>query len=123
MTKNSKTRKWIISSVVLLLLIVSMTISDRYYSKLEKEFPVLEKDELVEGIITRFKNHFEYTYLEIDSNTKRLIRPTRANDTDLIEFHDFIKVGDKFLHRKSDNRIYVFRQDEKYEFPLISQPN
>ena len=123
MNLKSQNRKWIITSVVVIILIVTMTISDIYYSKLEKEFPLLDKNELVEGTITTFKSHFEYTYLEIDSNTKRLIRPTIPDKIDLKEFYNFIEIGDIFLHKKSANKVLVYRQNKEYEFLLVSQRN
>ena len=103
--------------------IVTMTISDNYYSKLEKEFPLLSENELIEGTITSFKSHFGYTYVEIDSNTKRLIRPTNVGESKATEFHHFIEVGDKFLHRKSDNKIFIYRQHKTFEFLLVDKYN
>jgi len=118
---SSKKRNWIIASVALMT--VTMTISDSYYSKLEKEFPLLSENELTEGSITSFKSHFGYTYVEIGSNTKRLIRPTNVSKAGSMEFHDFIQIGDKFLHRKSDHKVVVYRQNLAFEFLLVNQYN
>lgn len=108
----------IISSLIIIGILITMSISDVYYTNLEKKFPLLSKNESINGKITNLKTHFDYSYLEIDLNTKKLIRPTKNEKYNPCDFNEFISVGDSFVHEEFSNEIKVIRNNTTYTFNL-----
>lgn len=113
----------IATGITVSVIMAFMISSDIYYSKLEKEYPLLAPNEQINGTITSFKDHFDYTYIEIDSSVKRLIRPTNNNDYEPTNFSDFISNGDKIVHDKWSSKIVIVKNDVSYRFELMETFN
>ena len=103
-----------------LALIATMFISDIYYTKLEKEYPLLVKKDNVYGKITSNKDHFNYTYIEVDNKIKRLIRPIKNDNYSPAVFSDFILNGDVIKYEINKNQIEIIRAENTYFFNLDS---
>ena len=99
-------------------LLILMTISDNYYSKLERDYPLLNRLEQINGIIANHKDHFDYTYIELNSSEKRLIMPTENMDYSPSKFSDFIALGDEVIYEKQFDKIQIIRDNKSYFFKL-----
>lgn len=113
----------IVTILIISAIIITMTISDIYYTKLENEYPLLSSNEQINGILTSFKDHHNYAYIEVDSSIKRLIRPTNNTDYNPSNFTDFIAIGDKIIHEKWSTKIEIVKNDKSYNFDLFESKN
>ena len=112
-----------VSILIISAISITMFISDNYYSNLENEYPLLTNNEQINVIITSFKDHHNYTYIEVDFSIKRLIRPTNNTDYNPPSFNDFIAIGDKIIHEKWSKRIEIVKNNKSYNFDLIETYN
>jgi hypothetical protein len=108
----------IITAVLIGALIIMMAQSDIYYSKLERDYPLLSSLEQLDGIIINYKDHFEHTYIEINTGVKRHIRPTENHDYSPSKFSDFIALSDRIIFENSADQIQLIRDNRSYYFKL-----
>lgn len=115
MKKRTKIRLLVLTPIILALL-VSMTISDAYYSDMEAQYPILEKTSQLEGKVTGITVHHKYTYLELNAQTKVLVPPSFLKNDDPAYFHKIISIGDNFIHEKNSEEVSVQKGDERLSF-------
>ncbi|MEM7369071.1 MAG: hypothetical protein AAF587_10770 [Bacteroidota bacterium] len=111
-------RKTIIVLVLASLLLITMTISDIYYSGLERDYPFLAEYEQIDGTITAMKVHHKYSFIEIDSSLKRAIVPTYNPANDPYYFHEFVTEGDRFVYKEWSRQIEIIRDGEIFLFDM-----
>lgn len=109
----------IITGALIGALLITMTISDIYYSKLERDYPLLISSEQTNGTILKHKEHFDYTYIELNSSERRLIRPTENLHYTPSKFSDFIAEGDQMIYEKQSGKIQIIRDNYSYYFEFI----
>ena len=102
---------WIIGGLLGTLLLV-MTISDIYYSDLTEKYPVLRKDEFIEGKVTGLKVHHRHTYIELDFEERRNIPPSYLVGPKTDYLHKMAEVGDNFIHAAKSTNITLHRDDK-----------
>lgn len=117
--KKIKTKKWLLLGAVVIALLITMTISDNYYSNLNENYPLLQKEEPLSGKITGIKIHHKYTFVELDSSTKRLITPSFLMNKTPTYLHKTIAIGDYLIHEAHSDQLSVLKDDENYNF-LVS---
>lgn len=108
----------LIALVLVSLLLITMTISDIYYSGLERDYPFLTEYEYIDGTITAMKVHHKYSFIEIDSSMKRAISPTYNPAYDPYYFHELAAEGDRLIHKKWSHQIELIREGTSYLFSL-----
>jgi 3-isopropylmalate dehydratase small subunit len=111
-----KKSKLLIVSFSIALLLIAMTFSDIYYSNLNKEYPLLSNLESFEGKVTDLKIHFGYTYIELDSQKRALIRPSNLKNEPKEKFHQLVKEGDFILFSDSRNEFTLKQMDKDFRF-------
>jgi heme/copper-type cytochrome/quinol oxidase subunit 2 len=109
-------KKLLIGMPIILLLLVTMTISDNYYSDLEEQYPILEKTEQMEGKVTGLIIHHKYIYLELDGQTKRLVPPSLLKNADRSYLHKAITIGDHFMHAPNSEEVALRKDDDHLRF-------
>lgn len=117
--KKIKTKKWLLLGAVVIALLITMTISDNYYSNLNENYPLLQKEELLSGKITDIKIHHKYTFIELDSSTKRLITPSFLMNKKTAYLHKTIAIGDYLVYEGHSDKITLLKDNESYNF-LVS---
>ncbi len=110
----------IITGVLIVGLLTAMTYSDIYYSKLERNYPLLTRLEQIEGTIVDHKDHFDYTYIVLNTSVKRLIMPTENSAYSPSKFSDFISEGDQVIYQQHSDQIEIVRGDNSYYFEFLS---
>ena len=113
----------IITGVLAGALLILMIVSDIYYSKLERDYPLLTRLEQIEGTINKHKAHFDYTYIELNSSVKRLIMPTANLEYSPSKFSDFIEKGDQVVFKRLSDEIQINRGKNSYFFEFIDPLN
>lgn len=111
-----KKTKLLLLAPLLILLLVSMTISDNYYSNLAEQYPILQESERVEGKVTGITIHHKYVYLELDAQTRRLIPPSFLKSADPTHLHKIISIGDHFLHEANSKEVSLGEDQEHLSF-------
>lgn len=115
MNKKTKLRLLVLTPIIVGLL-VSMTISDAYYSDMEVQYPILEKPSQVEGKVTGITVHHKYTFLELDAQTKVLVPPSFLKNEDPSYFHKTISIGDYFIHENGSEEVSLLKHQERLNF-------
>jgi len=108
---------WIIGGLLGILFLV-MTISDIYYSNLSEKYPVLSKDEFMEGKVTGLKVHYKHAYIELDFAERRNIPPSFLVGPKTDYFHKMVELGDHFIHEVNSENITLQRDDEFYKYAV-----
>lgn len=101
---------------IAILILIAMTISDNYYSNLEENYPILKETEAIQGKVTNMIVHHKYTYLELDSQTKRLVPPSFLKSPDPTYFCKIVSIGDYFLHEANSNEVVLLKNEEPLSF-------
>lgn len=83
------------------------TWSDYYYSKLERDYPVLRDFHTLGGYVTDLHVHGKYSYLTIDSNERFLILPTVDGRNEIQQFSNLVEVGDLVHKGERSDEIYL----------------
>ncbi len=117
---HSKRKKFGILGALIVSLLITMTISDIYYSDLAEKYPVLDPKEFLEGQITDLKIHHRYTFVEIDHNKKRNIPPSFLYAPKTDYFHKMIAIGDHFFHEANSTDVSLEKQGVVYKY-LVSR--
>jgi hypothetical protein len=111
--KNAKIK---IALVVTGTLISVMTISDWYYSQLEREYPVLEDMMAIHGIITHRKVHWKHSFISLNSGVKVNIPPPTTERYEPTDFHNLIEVGDSLFKESTSDKITLVKNGREYYF-------
>jgi hypothetical protein len=109
--KNIKLK---IAGFVILTLVIAMTISDWYYSRLENEYPVLYDKMAIRGVVKHSKVHWKHTYVSLETNVKvNIPPPIKEGETD---FYDLLETGDFLYKEAGSNKITLVKKDKEYYF-------
>ena len=100
-------------------LLVTMTISDVYYGDLSEAYPLLLKEEFIEGTIMGIKVHHDHTYVELDTRENRQITPSYLVGHETARLSEYIAMGDHFAHEGDSDRITLTKEKETRSF-LVS---
>ena len=92
------------------------TISDLYYSKLERDYALLTDEMPIQGVITDYRVHWKNTYITVDSTTLIQVRPIITNAPESRYFHSLVEVGDSILKRKNSDEILLKTKDTDFLF-------
>jgi len=111
-----KKRKLLIVFSFIVVLLITMTVSDIYYSNLNKKYPLLSNLESFDGKVTDVKIHFGYSYIELDSVDRALIRPSYLKNETKEKFHQLVKEGDFILLGDSKHEFTLTQMGKDYRF-------
>ena len=107
------------SAAVLLTILGSvMLASDYYYSKMEREYPLLTRLNSLDGVITDFVVHHKNTYIKVDSTVRRMIRPIKNDQYKPEYFHKLINLQDSVVKEEGSKNILVIADGKSYVFEL-----
>lgn len=104
-----------IAGVAIAALLVVMTLSDWYYSKLENEYPVLDDQMEIHGIVRHCKVHWKHAYVSLDQGQKVNIPPPESIDNDR-PFHSVIEEGDSLFKTANSEKITLIRNGKRFVF-------
>jgi galactokinase/mevalonate kinase-like predicted kinase len=94
-----------------------MTTSDIYYTRINSEYSLWQKDEQLSGVVSNVTIHHDYSYIEINNRFKRLIRPAlNANRTEY--FSDRIELGDSVSIDPSSSKITIYLASKSYSYKI-----
>lgn len=113
MQKKTNLLTWIL---LVLIILTNLSINDIYYSNLQENYPILKESEQIEGKVTGIIVHHKYTFLELDSSTKRLVPPSFLKSADPTHFHKMLSIGDHFVHEANSSEVMLLKNDERLSF-------
>jgi hypothetical protein len=93
-----------------------MTISDTYYSRLNREYPMLSDATSLKGVVTDYRIHWQHAYVVVNSTEKIHIRPAKSNTDDGLYFDDLISGGDSLFIESWSDEIRLKKQSRMYKF-------
>lgn len=108
-----KTFKVILVPFVLLL--ATMTWSDYYYSKLERDYTMVSDSVSIVGVVTDFKIHWKHTYLKMNTGRQLHVQPWHSED-EWQPFHEVIATGDAIYKERDSDMIVVRKDGRDYRF-------
>lgn len=105
-------------AILMLLIATVMLASDSYYSRMEREYPILTRLDSLDGTITDFVVHHKHTYIQVDSTVQRLIVPTKNEQYELGYFHELIDLGVSIVKKESSKDILLITDGKSYVFEI-----
>ncbi|MGD1891745.1 MAG: hypothetical protein ACFB15_14290 [Cyclobacteriaceae bacterium] len=106
------------AAIFLLSLATVMLASDSYYSRMEREYPILTRLDSLDGVITDFVVHHKHTYIQVDSTVQRLIVPTKNEQYEPEYFHKLINLGVSIVKKENSKDILLIADGKSYVFEI-----
>jgi hypothetical protein len=106
------------AAVLLLALATVMLASDSYYSRMEREYPILTRLDSLDGVITDFVVHHKHTYIQVDSTVQRLIVPTKNEQYEPEYFYKLINQADSIVKKENSRDILLIADGKSYVFEI-----
>jgi hypothetical protein len=111
--KNTKVK---IGLLIVAALVIAMTISDWYYSGLDREYALLGNKMAIQGVVTHCKIHWQHAYISLDSDVKVHILPSRTDGDEPADFHNLVAVGDSLYTEATSDQITLVKNGRAYYF-------
>ena len=104
--------------VIVCIAIIVTKKTDTYWQNKYKEYPVLMKNDTLNGKILKYFSERGYCYIVVADSIKYRVEYSENYKYKPYVFCDFIQIGDSLFKKKLSDTLYIYRNDEKYYFEI-----
>jgi len=102
--------------LVAIFSVISITKMDKKNKKQDEQYPVLEKNSAISGIVIHFFTKHGHVYVTFTDSVKCLIAHSINYNYRPYFIDNFIDIGDSLVKYTGSDTLFIYKNEEKHYF-------